>query len=181
MRGPPPRMPPTKYAHTSVYPENKGGLRRTQTPFPRPETLYILRDKGLAFPRCGPGTVLEGTALPAPRAAWPGWNSCAEGRCCWGEGWAQRAPALQSRAAGCPAPRGLQVYEEPESAPTLREEGISTCSPGHQATACPCVCASELISSPPGCSGRAEWYSGAVVRSDNRCSDQELGTPHQQL
>ena len=71
--------------------------------------------------------------------------------------------------------------EEILSAPTLREEDISTCGPGHQATACPCVCASELISSPPGCSGRAEWYSGAVVRSDNRCSDQELGTPHQQL
>ena len=56
-----------------------------------------------------------------------------------------------------------------------------TCGSGHQATACPCVCTSELISSPPGCSGCAEWCSGAVARSDNRRSDQELGTPHQQL
>lgn len=117
MRGPPPQMPPPSMLTQMFTLRTRVASTEHKRPSRAPETLRLLRNRGLAPPNPR-GMVLEGTALPEPRAPWPVWNSCAEGRCCWGEGWAQWAP--QPCSLGPLAARLPEVYRCTRSRSGLR-------------------------------------------------------------
>lgn len=109
-------MPPTKCAHTNVYPENEGGgLHGTQTPSPCTLRLCTSCGMGVWLPPLRPWSG-PGRHSPALNPGLCGQDRTAVLRVtaagAGGGHGGPPPPALQSREAGCPVPQGLQVYVE---------------------------------------------------------------------